>query len=84
MGGGVPGCCCVIGARRPRLQFPGGHAVQTCPRVRHPPQFGGIALNSIQFDSLHPKREENAHRDARLAREMRGLTSMMWDYKCAR
>ena len=38
----------------------------------------------IQFESLPPRREENAHRDARLAREMCGLTSMAWDDKYAR
>ena len=38
-------------------------------------------LNPLEFDSLPPRREENAHRDARLAREMRRLTSMTWDDK---
>ena len=34
----------------------------------------------LQFDPLPPRRGENAHQDARLAREMRGLTSMAWEW----
>ena len=38
---------------------------------------------SIQFNSIRSptRREENAHRDARLAREMRGLTSMAFRFQ---
>ena len=46
-----------------------------------------VALTPNQFNSIRhapPQRGENAHRDARLAREMSGLTSMAWDDKYAR
>ena len=52
--------------------------------IEHSSYTRDFFFESLQFESLPPRREENAHRDARLAREMLGLTSMAWDDKYAR
>ena len=65
-------------------QIPGNNAVFRKQLTGIISRFQFFQTGFIQFDSLPPRREENAHRGARLAREMRKLTSMTWDYKCAR
>ena len=76
----LAGICAGIPAlTKPRLQAPRPRAWGSLSSGHFSPPLGTDNDNNKSFESLPPRGEETAHRDARLAREIRRLTSMAWD-----